>query len=136
MITRFPQPIVAGDGADTARSPELCRDGFEIVPRMIPHDLASRLVAATASDRVAASAGEDQKVREKAGRVYAVRNLMSAVPAVAELAACPAVRRCVEPVLGSGAFPVRALLFDKTPGANWKVAWHQDLSVAICERVN
>jgi ectoine hydroxylase-related dioxygenase (phytanoyl-CoA dioxygenase family) len=31
-------------------------------------------------------------------------------------------------------FPVRALLFDKTPDANWKVAWHQDLSIAVAER--
>jgi hypothetical protein len=31
-------------------------------------------------------------------------------------------------------FPVRALFFDKTPDANWKVAWHQDLSIAVAER--
>ena len=103
---------------------------------MISHELSSRLIAATASERIAPSAVEDETVREKAGRVYAVRNLMAAVPAVAELAASSGVRGCVEPVLGSGAFPVRALLFDKTPGANWKVAWHQDLSIAVRERVD
>lgn len=32
-------------------------------------------------------------------------------------------------------FPVRALFFDKTPGANWSVAWHQDLSIAVAERI-
>lgn len=40
----------------------------------------------------------------------------------------------VRSVLGKGARPVRALLFDKTPDANWKVPWHQDLSVAVAER--
>ena len=32
---------------------------------------------------------------------------------------------------GVRAFPVRALLFDKPPEANWKVPWHQDLSIAV-----
>lgn len=31
-------------------------------------------------------------------------------------------------------FPVRALFFDKTPDSNWKVPWHQDLSIAVAER--
>jgi ectoine hydroxylase-related dioxygenase (phytanoyl-CoA dioxygenase family) len=28
------------------------------------------------------------------------------------------------------------LLFDKTPDANWKVAWHQDLTIAVRERID
>ena len=31
---------------------------------------------------------------------------------------------------------VRGILFDKTPGANWKVGWHQDLSIAVKKRVD
>ena len=31
--------------------------------------------------------------------------------------------------------PVRALYFDKSPGANWLVAWHQDLTLAVRTRV-
>jgi ectoine hydroxylase-related dioxygenase (phytanoyl-CoA dioxygenase family) len=34
-------------------------------------------------------------------------------------------------LLGASCFPMRALYFDKTPGANWKVAWHQDLTIAV-----
>jgi hypothetical protein len=30
--------------------------------------------------------------------------------------------------LGDRAAPAKALLFDKTPAANWKVSWHQDLT--------
>jgi ectoine hydroxylase-related dioxygenase (phytanoyl-CoA dioxygenase family) len=37
-------------------------------------------------------------------------------------------------VLGAGCVVVRALLFDKTPHANWKVVWHQDLTIAVAER--
>lgn len=31
--------------------------------------------------------------------------------------------------------PVRAILFDKTPDANWSLVWHQDRVVAVRERV-
>lgn len=31
--------------------------------------------------------------------------------------------------------PVRAILFDKTPEANWALGWHQDRTIAVKERV-
>jgi ectoine hydroxylase-related dioxygenase (phytanoyl-CoA dioxygenase family) len=39
-----------------------------------------------------------------------------------------------EVALGQRAFAVRGILFDKTPDANWKVVWHQDLTIAVLER--
>ncbi len=58
------------------------------------------------------------------------RNLLD-VPAVVALARSPAVRALAESVLGPGCVAVRGLLFDKTPDSNWKVPWHQDLTVAL-----
>jgi hypothetical protein len=37
-------------------------------------------------------------------------------------------------VLGGSAKPVRAILFDKTPEANWSLGWHQDRTIAVRER--
>jgi hypothetical protein len=37
-------------------------------------------------------------------------------------------------VLGDAATPVRAILFDKTRGANWSLGWHQDRTIAVLER--
>ncbi|MDE1176693.1 MAG: hypothetical protein PW789_08795 [Edaphobacter sp.] len=38
-------------------------------------------------------------------------------------------------ILGDEAFPVRGILFDKQDGANWKVPWHQDVTIAVREHV-
>ncbi|MGK9235355.1 phytanoyl-CoA dioxygenase family protein [Inquilinus limosus] len=38
-------------------------------------------------------------------------------------------------ILGGESRPVRAILFDKTPAANWSLAWHQDRTVAVARRV-
>ncbi|MEQ7873516.1 phytanoyl-CoA dioxygenase family protein [Sphingomonas sp. ASV193] len=34
-------------------------------------------------------------------------------------------------VLGEGARPVRAILFNKSPKANWSLAWHQDRTICV-----
>ena len=59
------------------------------------------------------------------------RNLLQDLPSVAQLALSRPVRAVGEAVLGPQAFAVRALFFDKTAGANWKVIWHQDLTIAV-----
>ena len=38
--------------------------------------------------------------------------------------------------LGSEAQAVRAILFDKSPDANWSLAWHQDRTICVRRRVN
>jgi hypothetical protein len=103
--------------------------GFTILSAVISSKAVGQLVEAVGAARPA-----DAAARVKGDRVYALRNLLT-VPAMQELADSPAVRRLVEPVLGPAARVVRGLLFDKTPGANWKVAWHQDLSIAVRRRV-
>lgn len=37
----------------------------------------------------------------------------------------------VAPLLGARAWPVRAILFDKTPISNWYVTWHQDRTIPV-----
>lgn len=38
-------------------------------------------------------------------------------------------------MLGPHAIAVRGILFDKTPDANWKVPWHQDLTIAVTAKL-
>ena len=64
-----------------------------------------------------------------------VRNILER-SSVRALATSPAVRQLAESVLGSSCFAVRATLFDKTAAANWKVIWHQDVTIATQERAD
>lgn len=63
------------------------------------------------------------------------RNLLD-VADVQALARSAPIRSLARAVLGSDCFAVRALLFDKTPDANWKVIWHQDLTIATSTRAD
>lgn len=50
------------------------------------------------------------------------------------LAATGKVGAIAAGLLGPGARPVRAVLFDKTQAMNWLVAWHQDRTIAVRDR--
>lgn len=67
---------------------------------------------------------------------HAARNVLRRAP---ELSACaerwarhPAIRA----QLGEDAFPIRGLIFDKIPGANWQVPWHRDRLIAVQRRID
>ena len=64
-------------------------------------------------------------------RAYGIRDLFTYSPRIAELGRSQAMcQHLPDPQLA----PVRAILFDKIPGSNWKVPTHQDLTIAVRER--
>ncbi len=63
------------------------------------------------------------------------RNLMTRFPAVAKIAASEKIQELLHHRTGQTFFPVRSIYFDKTPEANWLVPWHQDLTIAVQERI-
>lgn len=73
---------------------------------------------------------EADRLATQSGSVC-VRGIARLSPVFAALAdtirttmAIPVPERCV-----------RSILFDKTPGGNWPVAWHQDLTIAVQEQI-
>ena len=93
--------------------------GFALVPDVLDEATTQFLIENLAPLQIENAAG--------------VRNLLD-VPAIVDLARSPSVRALIEPILGPHCFAVRGIYFDKTPGANWKVPYHQDLSIAVRER--
>lgn len=80
-------------------------------------------------------AANTNPTHQRGASTYGMRNLLDQVPAICHLANSPALQTLVEPVLGRDAFAVKGTLFDKTPEANWKVAWHQDTTICVRERI-
>jgi hypothetical protein len=74
-------------------------------------------------------------VREKKSAAYGVRNLLNLLPDIRKFVGSKKVRDLVGAILSAKAKPVRAIFFDKTSEANWKVSWHQDLTIVVRERL-
>jgi ectoine hydroxylase-related dioxygenase (phytanoyl-CoA dioxygenase family) len=108
---------------------DFARDGYFIQEGVITDADVERL--RTAVDRIP----NGEEVRRRRG-VYGVRNLLEICPAIEELARQTQIRQFVNPVLGESAFAVRAIFFDKVPGANWSLFWHQDNVISVSARVD
>lgn len=104
------------------------REGFCVAENAIDESTLGELTAALDS---IAPAKEANRRRES---VYGVRHLLQISPVVRSFSESATVRRLAESFLGPRARIVRAIFFDKTPAANWKVPWHQDLTIAVRER--
>ena len=92
------------------------KHGFESVESVVPAEECQRLISA-----IGPMSG--------AGR----RGLVE-VPEVAALATSTKIKTLLARHLGDRVTVVRAIYFDKSPGANWSVTWHQDLLVAVKNR--
>lgn len=103
------------------------QNGYALLPPFLDNAVISDLLRAIQE-------AESGQMNAASERVYALRNLLEAVPAIRKLAASRLVRSLVEPYLGAECFAVRALYFDKIPSANWKVPYHQDISIALAEQ--
>ena len=108
----------------------LKQNGFAVVPKVVD---ASTLIALTeALERVP----ETNAVRRKGKRPFGIRNLLEVVPLTRLFANGDPLLSLARTALGENARLVRGLFFDKPPKANWKVAWHQDLTIAVEKRID
>ncbi len=62
------------------------------------------------------------------------RNLWQRFPAIRTLAEDPRLQQLLMSMGVDGARPVRAVFFDKNPAHNWRVPWHQDLTIVVRKR--
>jgi ectoine hydroxylase-related dioxygenase (phytanoyl-CoA dioxygenase family) len=102
------------------RSEQIQQEGYAIASDVLPPDEIARL---------AANLSAAELHRTRAGARHAMK-----LPAVAAVASDPRLLAIAQSVLGKGTLPFRATLFDKSPSANWLVAWHQDTALPLTER--
>jgi hypothetical protein len=101
---------------------QLARDGFWIAEHVASREDVDALLQAL-TPRL-----------DSGGARGGVRHVLRDVPEVQRLAETPGMRAIAEAAVGLGAVPVRGILFDKSPDANWKVIWHQDLTIGVRTR--
>lgn len=107
---------------------EIAHNGFAVLQELLDSKTIALVLNALANATI------DHVESQRAGKAFGIRNLLNVVPFTRDLANSSACRSVVEPILGSSARVVRGIYFDKHKDANWKVAWHQDSTIAVRER--
>lgn len=103
----------------TTIATQLERDGWARIPDVVDRTIIGDLRAA---------------IDEALDGGHALRMALSTIPELGNILA-PIMAPILRRYLGPAARPVRGLVFDKVPGSNWAVPWHQDLTVAVRERI-
>ena len=99
------------------------KSGFTIVDNYLDRATIDRLIQDITSLNI---------TPERAG----IRNLLELAPSIQQLAQSQEILALVEPILGNTARVVRGIFFDKQLTANWKVPWHQDVTIAVKNRLD
>jgi ectoine hydroxylase-related dioxygenase (phytanoyl-CoA dioxygenase family) len=71
----------------------------------------------------------------KTNDLFAIRRFLQVIPHIAPLVFTPAVQHIVRELFGVSHVPVKSIYFDKPGESNWFVAWHQDLTISVNERL-
>ena len=103
-------------------------DGFQIISDLISDSECDLL----ASELSASFENQQNLAKNKIG---GVRNLLRNSLRVNETATSAKLVSCLEGLLNRKVFPVRAIFFDKTAESNWRVPWHQDLTITVVEQI-
>ena len=127
-----PQPLLT-----TEHRTQLTRDGWCVVPSVLGGEQVEALTEALrdfmAGGNGMGESGAASSARRRAGETFALRGALQ-VPYARDLCRSAVLHDLVRPILGENAHAVRGIVFDKTPAANWKVPWHQDLTIAVSAR--
>lgn len=104
--------------------------GFAIIPGVFSATEVAELN--TGLDRALHRAEEAEgPIRDKAGTVYAGRNLLRMFEPVKTIWRRPPLLELLRGVLGPEVGLVRVLFFDKPPERTWALPWHKDLTIAV-----
>jgi len=68
--------------------------------------------------------------------VFAIRQFLKAVPDAFPLIFNDRLRNVISNIFGDDYFAVKSIYFDKPGSSNWFVAWHQDLTISVDNKVD
>ncbi|GHN00422.1 hypothetical protein WSM22_19110 [Cytophagales bacterium WSM2-2] len=101
------------------------QNGFSIVPHFFSDNYTDGIIEEL--NRHNALAYDKQIVSDF--------NLLNSVPFIRNLAHGNQLKSLADLVLGDASFPLNAFVLDKTQDSNWGLDWHQDLKIAVKNKI-
>jgi ectoine hydroxylase-related dioxygenase (phytanoyl-CoA dioxygenase family) len=71
----------------------------------------------------------------RSSELFAIRQFMREVPAVADIIFGSRLREIIDQLFGDDYFVVKSIYFDKPATSNWFVSYHQDLTISVDRRL-
>ncbi|HEY8956411.1 phytanoyl-CoA dioxygenase family protein [Chitinophaga sp.] len=108
---------------------ELEQLGYTIIPDIFSETSVKEMIS------VIDSVDRHSPFFRKTSDLFAIRRFLQEVPSIIPLIFTPSVRQIIHDLFGKHHVPVKSIYFDKPGQSNWFVAWHQDLTISVTEKL-
>ncbi|HEY8917476.1 MAG TPA: phytanoyl-CoA dioxygenase family protein [Chitinophaga sp.] len=109
---------------------QLAGAGYTIIPDVFAaHEI-------DAISEVINTADTTSSTFRKTADLFAIRQCLKEIPALQPLIFTNSLHEIIQQLLGDDYFVVKSIYFDKPPQSNWWVAWHQDLTISVDQKIS
>jgi len=108
---------------------ELKENGFAILPKIYSADEINQLL-------VIINQMETNKATfRKSADLFAIRQFLKEIPETKAIIFNDQLKRIIHSTFGTDYFIVKSIYFDKPEKSNWFVAYHQDLTISVDQKI-
>lgn len=104
-------------------------NGFIIIPDVYSDTEIENILSAIDG------APADKNTFRKTDDLFAIRQFLNEVPQARAAIFNDTLTELIKQLFGDGFFAVKAIYFDKPAQSNWFVAYHQDLTISVDQRI-
>jgi Phytanoyl-CoA dioxygenase (PhyH) len=131
----FSKSEIAGFGAqaknlDTMIPKCLIEKGFAVIEDVFTPEEVALII------KKIFQANADRPTFRKTNDLFAIRQFLKEVPEIQPLIFNAKLNGIVGEYFGQDYFAVKSIYFDKPENSNWFVAWHQDLTISVNEKLD
>lgn len=108
---------------------EVATNGFTVIDRIYEREAVAALLT------MIQQADSSRSTFRKSDDLFAIRQFLKELPQAMPLIFTPALQQLITQIFGDGYFVVKSIYFDKPAQSNWFVAWHQDLTISVKEKI-
>lgn len=105
-------------------------DGYAIIPGIYSAADTEQMLT------LINNADTESAVFRKTTNLFAIRQLLKEIPQLPNIIFNDNLKDIIKNLFGEGYFVSKSIYFDKPASSNWFVAWHQDLTISVKEKVD
>ncbi|MBV8252404.1 MAG: phytanoyl-CoA dioxygenase family protein [Chitinophaga sp.] len=104
--------------------------GFAMISNIFTEDEITRI------SQIIHPADTSKSTFRKSADLFAIRQFLHEIPDAVPLIFNKNLRKIISQLPGENPFVVKSIYFDKPPGSNWYVSWHQDLTISADQKTD
>jgi ectoine hydroxylase-related dioxygenase (phytanoyl-CoA dioxygenase family) len=108
---------------------EIEENGFTVINHVFTDEDVNQLI------RLIQQADNTKETFRKTKDLFAIRQFLKEIPAAASLILTEKLSGIIHQLFGDDYIVVKSIYFDKPGTSNWFVAYHQDLTISVNEKV-